>query len=274
MRRVSTRGWPLRPTLLQEGRWGRLDAEYRSTEIDGQPLHWVASGSGPAVVLLHGLCGSLRWWNANIPALASSFRVLALDLPGFGASRGRRRIASGVVVDLVARWIEQVSAAPAHLVGHSMGGLLAIHLAARYPQVLGRLVLADSAGLYRPLAPAPLARWMYGLASPRSWGDPGFLPVIWRDAFRAGPITAARALHGILREDVTGVLPRIQSPTLVVWGERDPLIPPVYAQRLREAIPGARLHVIQNAYHNPMIDQPEEFNQVVGAFLRGEEVGA
>jgi pimeloyl-ACP methyl ester carboxylesterase len=260
--------------LRRPASWALAGTQHSAMEVDGYRLSWGRTGAGHPVVLLHGLCGSQRWWSANIPALASEFSVLALDLPGFGRSRRLGRI-PGLpgMADLVAGWMQRIGAAPAHVVGHSMGGHLAMHLAARHPESVARLVLADAAGLYRPLAPVPLARWAMGLASPRSWGVPSFLPVIWRDALTAGPLTAARALHGILRDDVAAILSRIRAPTLVVWGERDPLIPVAYAARLREAIPGARLHVIPGAYHNPMVDRPEEFNRVVRDFLRGEEVG-
>jgi pimeloyl-ACP methyl ester carboxylesterase len=268
------------PAIAREGRLTRRSrpggplARFRTTRLAGHQLHWLSTGRGPAAVLLHGLCGSHRWWRANIPALAERFRVLALDLPGFGESRcGGPLPELPDLAELVASWMVRAAAAPSHVVGHSMGGHLAIHLAARHPERVTRLVLTDAAGLFRPLAPLPLARWAYGLAWPGVWGDPAFLPVIWRDALSAGPITAVRALHRILRDDVTALLPRIQAPTLVIWGEHDPMIPPEYGERLREAIPDARLHVIRGAYHNPMVDRPDEFNRVVGAFLAGEEAG-
>jgi pimeloyl-ACP methyl ester carboxylesterase len=260
---------------LRPGRRPPEGAEWGTATLDGYRLHWLSAGSGPAVVLLHGLCGSHRWWNANIPSLAEEFRVLAPDLPGFGRSRygGRLPDLAGTA-ELLARWIAEAGAPRSHLVGHSMGGHLAVHLAARHPDQVDRLVLADAAGLLRPLSPVPLARWAYGLAWPRAWGSPAFLPVIWRDALRAGPFTAARAIRHILRDDVSALLPGIRAPTLVVWGEADAMIPLEHGQRLRDAIPGARMHVIPGAYHNPMVDRPAEFNQVVRAFLRGEEVGA
>jgi pimeloyl-ACP methyl ester carboxylesterase len=270
MRRAPATG----PGLGRKGLWRPPAAAYRTARVEQHDLAWTRTGSGPPVVLLHGLCGSLRWWSANIPALAKEFRVLALDLPGFGRSRRTGRIPSvPEMARLVAEWMAGADATPAHVVGHSMGGHVAIHLAARYPERVSRLVLTDAAGLFRPLAPGPLARWVYGMSWPRGWGAPRFLPVIWRDALRAGPLTAVRALHGILSDDVSALLPRIHAPTLVVWGARDPLIPVENAARLREGIPGARLHVVPGAYHNPMVDRADEFNQVVGAFLRGEEVG-
>lgn len=257
--------------LRRRGRlWRRPHTEYRSTLVDGYRIHWVEAGSGPAVVLLHGLCGSSRWWNANIPALAADFRVLAVDLVGFGRSRcpGPLPDLAGLA-DLLASWMEQVGAASAHLVGHSMGGHVAIHLAARHPERVRRLVLADAAGLPRRLTAAEVARWAYQIAPPTRWGDPAFLPVIWRDALRAGPVTALRALHGIVTDDVTPLLPRIQAPTLIVWGAGDTVIPVDHGEALRDGITGARLEVIPGAYHNPMVDRPEAFNRIVQGFLEG-----
>lgn len=265
------RGWRLRRVLRHARRWRRTPAEYHQAEVAGYRFHWVEAGEGIPVVLLHGLCGSSRWWSANLPHLAERFRVLAVDLVGFGRSRRPGPLPGlAALADLTAAWMAQAGASPAHLVGHSMGGHLAIHLAARHPGSVRRLVLVDAAGLHRPLSPRELARWMYEIAPPRRWGDPSFLPVIWSDSWRAGPITAVRALRGIVSDDVSPLLPRIAAPTLVVWGQGDSVIPPIHGERMRDAIPGARLLILSEAYHNPMVDRPEAFNQAVGGFLEAE----
>jgi pimeloyl-ACP methyl ester carboxylesterase len=158
-------------------------------------------------------------------------------------------------------------------VGHSMGGQLAIHLAVRHPDVVSRLVLADAAGIPRPRSPRELLRFARDLAPPATWGDPRFIPVIVGDALAAGPRSILRALSHILHDDVRPLLPRIAAPTLLVWGERDSLIPLEYGEAMRELVPGARLLVIQRAAHNVMVDRPAAFNRAVLRFLRGGVVG-
>jgi pimeloyl-ACP methyl ester carboxylesterase len=267
---IGTRGYVPRRALglRRTSQWRRPHAAYHSTQVQGYRVHWVEAGAGQPLVLLHGLCGSSRWWNANIPALSERFRVLAVDLVGFGRSRCAGPLPDiASLADLLARWIEGVAGTAAHLVGHSMGGHLAIHLAARHPERIARLVLADTAGLPRRLSPAAVARWVYQVAPPTRWGDPAFLPIILRDALRAGPVTAIRALRDIVADDVSPLLPRITSPTLILWGAGDTIIPLENALVLRERIEGARLEVIEGAFHNPMVDQPAAFNRAVLDFL-------
>jgi pimeloyl-ACP methyl ester carboxylesterase len=118
-----------------------------------------------------------------------------------------------------------------------------------------------------------MLRFALELASPARWGDPLFLPVIVGDAVIAGPRTIFRALLHILRDDVRPLLPRIAAPTLIVWGERDYLVPPEHAHQMRAAIPNSRLVVLRRASHNAMVDRPADFNRAVLRFLRGETVG-
>jgi pimeloyl-ACP methyl ester carboxylesterase len=246
-----------------------------SADVGPYRVHWVESGVGAeTVVLIHGLSGSSRWWQRNVPALAAKYRVVVPDLIGFGRSRCPGPLpAMPAVADLFARWMEVARTGPVHLVGHSMGGHLAVHVAARHPELIRRLVLVDAAGLPRPLTMGALVRFVYELAPPKQWGDPAFLPVIWGDAFTAGPLAVAQGLRNVLRDDVRPLLPKLTAPTLVLWGTGDTIVPLEHARIFRDTIPGARLALIPSAFHNPMVDQPEAFNRLLVAFLAGEQVG-
>ena len=105
------------------------------------------------------------------------------------------------------------------------------------------------------------------------YARPTFLPVLVRDALYAGPFTLLRTTRDLLAEDVRGDLGRIGMPTLLVWGERDPLIPPSVGDVMRAEIPDSRLLVIEGAGHNPMFDRPEAFDAALLAFLAEEPVG-
>ncbi|HEV2149049.1 MAG TPA: alpha/beta fold hydrolase [Longimicrobiaceae bacterium] len=245
------------------------------TEVPPYRIHAAEFGAeGDPLVLLHGLSGSSRWWRRNVPALAEGFRVVVPDVIGFGRTRRRGKLPPiAQLADLLAGWMDRLALPPVDLVGHSMGGQLSVHLAARHPERVKRLVLVDSAGIPRPLSPLTLLRFAAEVAPPRRWGDPYFLPTIVGDAALAGPRTIIRALAHILRDDVRPLLPEIAIPTLVVWGELDTIIPLEHAREFRAGIPGARLAVLRDAAHNPMVDRPEDFNRLVADFLRGESVG-
>ena len=213
-------------------------------------------------MLVHGLSGSFRWWSRNLEALSQRFEVHAIDLPGFGGNRGRFTL-DAAAAQLIA-WMDAREMTRASLIGHSMGGFIAADLAARAPERVERLVLADA-----PLLPS--GRGLPGLAAAGArsgWRLPlPFLPVLVADALRAGPFTLRRAGHALLSADLTPRLSRIAAPTLVIWGERDRFFSVDYGRRVAEALPNAAFVAIPGAGHNVMWDQPAAFNRAVLDFL-------
>ncbi len=227
-------------------------------------IYYETGGDGPALVLLHGLSGSTRWWRKNSVVLARDFRVFVIDLIGFGRSRGQR-FGLPEMVRMVAEWLDTTGVERFHLIGHSMGGLVAAELAARYPRRVGRLVLVDAAAV-------PPGRTVLGSMLrllPALWYMPlDFLPVLVTDALRAGPLTLLRATSAIHQADITANLARIASRTLIVWGEHDMLLPATRGEELHQALPGSQVIIVRGAGHNPMWDRAEEFNRVVKEFLK------
>ena len=239
----------------------------RITRVQSFQVHSEHTGSGEPVVLLHGLSGSQRWWRYTVPALAREYEVHVLDLVGHGRSRGARRQPTiPEMALLVHDWMQQVGVMRPHLVGHSMGAQIAMHIAAD-DVPLRSLTLIDAAGLPRPRSVREVTRLMAGVLPPRAWGVPHFIPTIWLDALRAGPRSLVSAGLHLLSDDVTPLLPRIRVRTLVVWGALDPLIPLEHGRRIADAIPGARFVVFQDAAHNVMCDRPVEFNRLLLDFL-------
>jgi pimeloyl-ACP methyl ester carboxylesterase len=255
--------------------WRPLGLRSETADLGPYRVHWVEAGAGgECVVLLHGLSGSSRWWQRNLPALAATRRVLVPDVIGFGRSRAPGPLPNvPTLAGVLAEWIDRAAGDAVHLVGHSMGGHLALRIAASRPERVRRLVLVDAVGIPRERTPRDLLRLAWEAAPPRRWGDPRFLPVIWTDALVAGPFNVLRGLYHILRDDVRPLLSSISAPTLVIWGARDGLVPLEHGRILRAGIPNARLLVIPRAHHNPMVDRPAEFNAAVLRFLDGGEVG-
>jgi pimeloyl-ACP methyl ester carboxylesterase len=239
--------------------------------VRGWPIGYETAGEGEPVVMVHGLSGSTRWWSRNVQDVAERHRIYLVDLPGFGITHSlRRRFVLAETATWLSEWMEAVGLRRAHLVGHSMGGYLSVRLAASRPELVRRLVLVAPAGV-------PTERSMLGHLVPlllaARYATPAFMPVLVRDALRTGPMTLWRAARDLLAEDVRGDLRNIEAPTLLVWGDNDPLIPPAVGDLLREEIPDSHLLLLQKAGHVPMFDQPKEFDAALLAFLAGESVG-
>jgi pimeloyl-ACP methyl ester carboxylesterase len=230
------------------------------------PVVAAQTGDGPDLVLLHGLAGSSRWWNRNVPAMSGRFRVTAVDLPGFGSSHPDTRLILEEVPARVADFLGEIGIERAHVIGHSMGGLVAAGLAADHPERVDRLVLVDAGFL--SLDPT----WRHRVTGPLRtlpWTSPTIIPVLLRDLVRSGPIRMARATAEVLRNDWRDKLPAISAPTLVVWGQHDRVCSPRIGEQIAASVPGARLVVIPGAGHNPMWEKHAAFDGEVLAFLRG-----
>jgi pimeloyl-ACP methyl ester carboxylesterase len=243
--------------------------ELRRTAVGEFQVHSEHAGTGPSVVLLHGLSGSRRWWRYTTPVLARRYRVHIPELVGFGGSRGAgRQPDTAEMAAILGSWLDQVSVGAYRLVGHSIGGQIALHVAAKH-RAPERLVLIAATGLPRPLTLRDAAQIVATALPPRRWGAPLFLPTIAADAVRAGPRALVRATQHLLHDDVRPLLHRISCPTLIVWGRLDPFVPLSHGEALARSIEHARLVVLPHAAHNPMADRPAEFNAIVLDFLDG-----
>ncbi|GIW18386.1 MAG: hydrolase [Tepidiforma sp.] len=265
-------------------------------EVDGAQLHYLDEGSGPALVLVHGFAGSTFSWRAAVPELAKEFRVIAVDLPGFGLSDRRRGIGYGherhaarllALLDLLG--IERAAFA-----GHSMGGAVVQRLAARAPGRAERLVLVGSVsageglefrrrrragrvafGLIGLAATSPTVMYALGRRGLRQMvADPGFVT----DEVVRGYIDpllipgTVRAVGEMAREQEREPLvdlAAVAAPALVVTGERDVVVPPARAEALAASLPGAQdAIVIERAGHLLAEERPDAFLRAVLPFLR------
>ena len=208
------------------------------------------------LVCVHGLAGSARWWRPVLSGHGHRFDVRLLDL------RRVRPRAGAAWLEEQLRELERPV-----LVGHSLGGLLCAQLATRRAD-LARLVLVDPAGIPsgRPLPLEALAL----VATARTL-RPQFVPTLALDTLRWGPRALLRGGLYAVETDLRVELRRISARTLVVWGERDSLVPARLAPAWRDAIPDARLAVIPRAGHIPMVENPSAFVRVLLDFLEEGE---
>lgn len=268
--------------------------EERFAEARGCRLRYLVGGEGEPLVLVHGLGGAAANWLALAPLLLPGRRLLVPELPGHGGSSPLPAAASlGAYADRVALLMEREALAPAPIVGHSLGGAIALRLAIRRPASVSAIVLAGAAGIASGTRAARYALTVTGIVKPgrriaphrarvgRSallkrvvfgrWGasDPPALPPELAEAFLAGParhtdtVSAAKAL---VRDDPRPDLDRVSCPALVLWGARDNQLPVgdafEYARRLR-----ARLRVIADCGHLLIAERPEACADAIERFL-------
>ena len=230
--------------------------------VDGSPTEYRVAGEGEAVVLVHGLSGSWRWWRPVLEPLAEHRRVYLLDLPRLG-----RRFPAAELTGWLGRWLDAAALESVDLVGHSLGGLIAAELAAEQPQRAHRLVLVAPAGI--PCGNTVLSRGVRLLGT--LYDVRGRLPTIVGDAVRAGPLSLLRGALFASERDLSVELASVHTRTLLVWGEDDRLVPARIAAEWQRILPGSRL-VRLPCGHVPMWEAPRELASCLLAFLDEELV--
>jgi pimeloyl-ACP methyl ester carboxylesterase len=272
----------------------------RSVRIHGHEIGYRTAGAGPVVVLVHGLASSSETWGRVMPGLAEHATVIAPDLIGHGDSAkslgdySLGALANGVRDLLIALGHERAT-----MVGHSLGGGVVMQFAFQFPERAERMVLVDSGGLGRDLAPYlralsfPGLEWVLPPAFDRrvrGAGDAllglvrrvGIKPTpsfeeSWRVYQSLGDGEARRAFFHTLRAsvDLAGQRPNAldrlylmsEIPTLIIWGERDSTIPVRHAYAAHAAMPQSRLEVFEAIGHLPMHESPRRFVEVVQDFM-------
>jgi pimeloyl-ACP methyl ester carboxylesterase len=279
--------------------WRTIDwpAHLHQVEIDGTLVNYVDIGKGELepIVFVHGLGGQWQNWLENIPRAAQQRRVVALDLPGFGCSPMPRDEITipgyGRCVDALC---EKLSLGRVDIVGNSMGGYIAAEVAIQFRQRIDQLILVSAAGITsadvarRPILTAGriatvlvshgAARHRAIAARPKSRHMA--MALVARHPSRLKPDLAYEgffrgvgkpgfddALRATLAYDFRDRLPEIRQPTLIVWGERDSIIPVKDAHEFERLIPDSRKLVMRDTGHIPMAERPAAFNDVMMRFL-------
>jgi pimeloyl-ACP methyl ester carboxylesterase len=265
-------------------------------DTHGAKIHYAEQGSAaggrgaanPPLVLVHGFPLDSRMWEAQVAALAPVRRVVAPDLRGFGRSRSDAPFTLESLADDLHALLSAVGALPCVLAGLSMGGYVALAYVKKYPADLRGLILVDTKAEADTAEGKQGRDKMIDLActqGAKAVADQMMPKMLARDAAGQRPPTAG-ALQQIMescpattmanalaamrdRPDRSGELSAIRIPTLVLVGDADAITPPDVAESMAQKIPGARLVVIRGAGHMSPMEQPEQVNRAMRAFLDG-----
>ena len=260
----------------------------KTVYIDNSPVHYTLTGEGKTVLILHGWLSSSRAWKDFQEKLsAHHFQVIVPDLPGFGQTPLPN--AEGWSLDNYLQWVqafvtrlhrEKILETPFILMGHSFGGRIAIKAAALRTLPLSSLILVDAAGLLQQpgLEKKILAKIASGTQKfleamnipPKlieKLRDLSYHLIRQKDYLRASQ-EVRKTFRKIVGEDLTSFLPKIQVPTLIVWGEKDNLLPVQQAYMLHKGIAHSSLALIPEAHHSPQLQSPEQLLSTTVKFLQ------
>jgi pimeloyl-ACP methyl ester carboxylesterase len=262
-----------------------MNAQVHELKLHGHTVSYRFAGAGPVLVLLHGIATSSATWDGVIPLLAEHFAVIAPDLLGHGESAkpigdySLGEYASGLRDLLTVLGHRHVT-----VLGHSLGGGVAMQFTYQFPEMCDRLVLVSSGGLGRELHPLlrlaalPGAEWVLPLLC--SPGLRGVVDGAGRLLGRVGLDARQAFIHTVRTViDIGGqratALNRLylasELPTLIVWGQNDPLIPVKHAYAAHQAIHGSRLEIFPDAGHFPYLDSTTRFVSTLIDFMRSTE---
>ena len=258
------------------------------TRANGIEVYYELHGEqgAPWLVLSHSLACSVRMWDPQIAALKDTYRILAYDTRGHGASEAPPGAYTlELLADDLFSLLKELKVEKAHFCGLSMGGMIGQTFALKYPGLFRTLALADTTSRY-PENAAPL--WVERIKTAQAKGmEPLAQPTLERwftEAFRKANPAAVEAIrklilatpvpgyagccHAIPKINLTARLKEIKCPVLVIVGEQDPGTPPAMAREIHDNAPGSKLVVLPQAAHLSNLEQPEGFSRALRDFLR------
>jgi pimeloyl-ACP methyl ester carboxylesterase len=280
-----------------------LELRREETRLHGRSISYLTAGEGPVLLVVHGIASDSQAWRAALPLLARRATVIAPDLPGHGASaKAPGDYSLGSLASSLRDLLVRLGHERATLVGHSLGGGVAMQFAYMFPERTERLVLVSSGGLGRSLNPllraaalpgselviaatigpitalgraAAAAVQRLGLRFTPDLGEVGrgFATLADREG-RAAFLDTLRSVVNFSgqRVDASDRLYLASAmPTLLLWGERDPIIPVGHGHRAQERMPGSSLVTFADSGHFPQIDDPHRFAATVLGFLEDTE---
>jgi pimeloyl-ACP methyl ester carboxylesterase len=255
-------------------------------------VHYEVYGRGRPVILLHGWLGSWGYWLNTMESLKNQYRCYALDFWGFGES-GKRRSSYHVddFVNLVDQFMDRLGIEAAPIVGHSMGGTVAMALAINRPErvrrviVVGSPVVGDSLHLFLRLAGKPwIANIVWSVPVALNFGIKVFSPfvvkdweewyqMITRDLSRTTLEAFFSSINSLRYTDLRPQLARIDKPIMGIYGVNDRVVQPAQAQVITKVAQMSQVKMMASSGHFPMLDEPQAFNRQLVEFLTLEFAG-
>ncbi len=252
--------------------------------------HALDRGDGPPVLFLHGIGGGADAFRPQLERLSARWRVLAWDMPGYGRSPPLAEVTWPALAEAVEALLDAKGLDRVHLVGHSMGGMVALEFAASRPGRLRSLTLSGTSSAFgKPdgewqrkfiadrLAPIEAGTPMRDLAKEMvaamtaPGADPAGLSLAEDCMADVPPETYKAALRCLVTFDRRDALPGLAVPTLVLAGEHDPNAPSAMMERMAAKIAGARFELLEGAGHLANLERPAEFDAALESFLRSVE---
>jgi len=255
------------------------------TQVDRGKIHYNVAGNGSPVILIHGWMASSNYWEKAFNPLSRFGRVFSLDLPGYGKSERQEGGGYGIsdLVKYLDRYIDKMGLEKVHLVGHSMGGIVAIQYALLHPEKVEKMVLVSS-----PFYPRPATLSLKLLRIPLLgraifWAGKGpigrfylkraffneekmeeiFMEDLERVSYRV-MLSSMKSIQSIdLREKISD----LKQPVLIIWGKEDRQVPVSVGKELQKGIKGSRLVIFDRCGHCPMVEWPQRFCHEVKTFL-------
>lgn len=271
---IASAAQQAQPTLAQ-----------KEVVVFGQKIRYLEAGSGPTVILLHGLGGSGQNWMFTVGALSPQFHVVVPDQIGFGNSdKPMINYRVRTYVDFLDEFYKQLKIERATLVGNSMGGWIAAAFTIAFPQKVDRLVLASATGytpqgnfdyksLYalNPSTREGMKQLVAKVFFNKSFSSDAMIDQLLAQRMSAGDgYTINSLIESVARREdfLDGQLDKIKAPTLIIWGREDGLVMLSEGERLKKDIANSKLIVFDRCGHFPQVEKAGEFNAAVLEFLK------
>ncbi len=256
--------------------------------MNGFQMHFDDTGKGAPILFIHGFPLSRKIWRAQVEALRNEFRVITPDVRGYGESEATPGVYSmDLLADDMAALLRHLQCGPAIIAGHSMGGYILFAFLRKYPELVRGLIFVSTRAVadtaegranrealaqrveregHQPVVEKMLAPMMAAASIAANPTLQSEVESMMRSASLHGLDGASRGMA--TRSDATELLTKINVPTLILAGTADALIPHSESEKMAQAIPNARLHLIEGAGHLLSMEKPEEVNSVLKDWLR------
>lgn len=260
-----------------------MNEKYSS--IDGNKIRYLESGNGKeTIVLVHGLGASAERWEFVIPQFSKEYRVIVPDLIGFGYSdKPLVDYTTEFFTDFLSSFLEKMKIKRTNIIGSSLGGQITAEFTSKNQEIVENLILVSPSGVMKHSTPALDAYVMAALypdsegaknafqmmAGPRQEVNPRIIEdFVERMKLPNAKMAFMSTLLGLKNAEViTKKLSKIKIPSLIIWGEDDPVIPIKYADDFVSSIQDCRFYMMDNCGHTPYVDDPERFTKLVLDFL-------